>query len=95
MHKLLFYNKFIICLYICELSWLITKIILRCSVRKTSKVWFVCRMFGEKKNLQRVLEVFSLSCCRHPVTSLVSARRFILPRVNRLNIDQLGLESDV
>jgi len=58
MHKILFYNKFIICLYmfqapcahhqevktvlyyktrICALSWLITKIILRCTVSKTSK----------------------------------------------------------
>ena len=59
MHKFLFYNKFIICLYmfraLCAhpqevkivlysiwyhlqvLSWLITKIILRCTVSKTSK----------------------------------------------------------
>ena len=52
MHKILFYNKFIISLYmfraLCAhhqevktrfyaLSWLITKIILRCTVSKTSK----------------------------------------------------------
>ena len=94
MHKFLFYNKFIIFLYICALSWFITKIILRCMVRKTLKFWFVCRMFGEK-NLQRVLEVFFLICCRHPITSLISARKFNPPRVNRLDIEQLGLESDV
>jgi len=51
MHKFLFYNKFIICLYmfralcayyktrICALSLLITKIILRRTVSKTQKIY--------------------------------------------------------
>jgi hypothetical protein len=47
------------------------------------------------KQFQRILEVFSLICCSHPVTSLISARKFNSPLLNRLDIDQLGLESDV
>jgi len=38
MHEILFYNKFIIIKQdFCALSWLITRIVLRCTVSKTSR----------------------------------------------------------
>jgi len=64
--------------------------------RSVGDIMFLVRLQNVRlKHLQRILEVFSLICCRHPVTNLISARKFKAPRVNLLDIDQLGLESYV
>jgi len=51
MHKILFYNKFIVCLYMFRAHG--AKIILRCTIRRTSKklYFYVVKALGIRNNV--------------------------------------------